>query len=112
MTPDTKITTKNQHLVTLLLILLLVVIVAGYIYYGMTIAQQADPGVGEFVEEPVVASDNDQRQQIIDALNQQAPATGGEERNVIVDSLRASSNQPNTDEEENRAAILEALQKN
>lgn len=112
MTPDIKKTTKNQHLITLLLILVLVSIVAGYIYYGMMIAKQADTVTQEVIEAPVVVSDDEQRQEIIDALKQEAPVLADEKRTAIIDDLRKPANQPSSEDAASRAAILEALQQN
>lgn len=99
-----------QYLIIGLLITLLIALVGVYIYYGMQLAI-TDPIAEAPADALVPKETNDEKQAIIDALQQPAPDTKTpEERKIIIDDLQQPVSDSLTPEE--RQAILDALQKN
>lgn len=101
---------KLQYLIIGVLVLLLATLIGGYIYYGMQLAT-TDPLAEVPADALVPKETNDEKQAIIDALQQPAPDTKTpEERQVIIESLQQPASDSMTVEE--KQAILDDLQNN
>lgn len=104
-------TNNKQRLIFLLLLLILVSIAAGYIYYGMNLAQRNNPADQMSIEATNVnvSPEEARRQQIIQDLSKPAPTEISEsDRNLQLNILEAETTVNEMDPQD-RAKILEDL---
>lgn len=111
--PQNKNIKLAQYLTTLVLALILIAMVAGYIYYGMYAARQIETAVEPEVPTTMPGMDEAKRQEIVNALGQEAETISDEKKDAIIDSLTTKSNQQLSPEAEaKRQETINALQQN
>lgn len=101
-----------QYLITFFLLLILLGMVAGYIYYGMYLAKNAEVVILPTESVAETGSDDARRAEIINALNQDPTPISDEKKQGIINALNNPTPTPTADSEAKRAEIIEALLQN